>query len=57
MVHYKIVVKGKVQGVFFRKCTQEAALKIGVNGFVENEPNGDVYLEAEGVRKESKSVS
>ncbi|UOE48576.1 acylphosphatase [Mucilaginibacter sp. SMC90] len=45
--HLNITVKGKVQGVFFRKATKAVADQLGVRGFVLNEPNGDVYIEAE----------
>ncbi|MCX2742054.1 acylphosphatase [Pontibacter anaerobius] len=41
-------VHGKVQGVFFRASTQEKAEELGLTGFVQNEPGGTVYLEAEG---------
>ncbi|HEY4652436.1 MAG TPA: acylphosphatase [Pontibacter sp.] len=41
-------VYGKVQGVFFRASTQEKARQLGLKGFVQNEPDGTVYLEAEG---------
>ncbi|MBD1397233.1 acylphosphatase [Pontibacter sp. JH31] len=41
-------VHGKVQGVFFRASTQEKALELGLTGFVQNEDDGTVYLEAEG---------
>lgn len=41
-------VHGKVQGVFFRASTQEKAQQLGLTGFVQNEPDGTVYLEAEG---------
>jgi acylphosphatase len=48
MKHYKITVSGKVQGVFYRAFTQKEAERLQLNGFVRNEPNGDVYIEAEG---------
>ena len=41
-------VYGKVQGVFFRASTQEKAEELGLTGFVRNEPDRTVYLEAEG---------
>ena len=41
-------VHGKVQGVFFRASTEEKAKELGLNGFVQNEADGTVYLEAEG---------
>ena len=43
-----IRVSGKVQGVFFRASTQEAAQRLGIHGLVRNEPDGSVYIEAEG---------
>ena len=45
--HLNITVKGKVQGVFYRKSTKAVADQLGIRGFVLNEPNGDVYIEAE----------
>ena len=46
--HISIKVTGKVQGVFFRASTREVASKLGLVGFVRNEPDGGVYIEAEG---------
>jgi acylphosphatase len=37
-----------VQGVFYRQSTREKAMALGIKGFVRNESNGDVYIEAEG---------
>lgn len=48
MKHYKIFVVGKVQGVCFRKSTVDIAKSLGLKGFVRNEKNGNVYIEAEG---------
>ena len=45
--HVSISVKGKVQGVFFRASTKEKADEMGIKGFVRNQLNGDVYIEAE----------
>jgi len=41
-------VYGKVQGVWFRKFTQEKAIKLGLRGFCKNLDDGSVYIEAEG---------
>jgi acylphosphatase len=49
--HYNIHVIGKVQGVYYRASTREQALKLAITGFVQNLPNGDVYIEAEGDEK------
>lgn len=46
--HVCIRVIGRVQGVFFRASTLEMARKLDVNGFVRNEPDGSVFIEAEG---------
>ncbi|MGQ0723503.1 MAG: acylphosphatase [Candidatus Eiseniibacteriota bacterium] len=46
--HLDIRVLGRVQGVFFRATTREAALALGVRGTVRNEPDGSVLIEAEG---------
>ncbi len=45
--HFKIIVSGKVQGVFYRACAKEKADEWNIKGFVRNESNGDVYIEAE----------
>ena len=45
---YSIIVNGKVQGVWFRKYTQQAANLNDLNGFVQNKTDGTVYIEAEG---------
>lgn len=47
MKHLDIRVEGRVQGVFFRAETQRMARSLGVMGFVRNEPDGSVYIEAE----------
>jgi acylphosphatase len=46
--NFSIHVSGKVQGVFFRASTQEKAQMLSINGFVRNEPDGSVAIEAEG---------
>lgn len=55
-LHYNIKVKGKVQGVWFRDSTRNKALELGVTGFVRNEPDGSVYLEAEGGQEELEQL-
>lgn len=48
MKHLNIKVKGKVQGVYFRASTKAVADQVGVKGFVYNQADGSVYIEAEG---------
>lgn len=43
-------VTGRVQGVYFRAFTRRQAQKLGVTGWVRNEHDGSVRLEAEGLR-------
>lgn len=39
---------GKVQGVFFRATCEKLARNFTITGFVRNEPDGSVHLEAQG---------
>lgn len=48
MKHLAITVFGKVQGVFFRASTKAVADQLGVKGYVKNNSDGSVYIEAEG---------
>jgi acylphosphatase len=43
-----IRVSGRVQGVFFRAATKNKADELNIKGFVRNERDGSVYIEAEG---------
>ena len=45
---YKILVKGRVQGVWFRKYTKDRAETLKLSGFARNEIDGSVYIEVEG---------
>lgn len=46
--HINIKIYGLVQGVFFRASAKEVAEKLGIKAFPRNEPNGSVFIEAEG---------
>ncbi len=46
--HYNIHVTGRVQGVFYRKSTLQKAQELGIAGYVQNQSDGSVYIEAEG---------
>ena len=43
-----IIVKGRVQGVYFRANTQKQALKLKLKGLVRNLPDNSVEIIAEG---------
>jgi acylphosphatase len=44
-------VNGTVQGVGYRWFTQRRADSYGITGFVRNQPDGSVLVEAEGDRE------
>jgi len=46
MKTYRFIVKGRVQGVWYRKYTKEKADEMGISGYVRNLPNGDVEVVA-----------
>ena len=46
--NYKIIVKGKVQGVGYRFNAQATAHKLNLTGFVKNLHDGSVLIQAEG---------
>ncbi len=47
----RIVIRGRVQGVFFRATTQEQGTALNLNGWVRNLASGDVEIQASGERK------
>ena len=52
----RIIVKGRVQGVFYRNYTQEFALNLGIKGKVRNLKNGDVEIFAHGEKEQLESL-
>jgi len=47
----RVVVHGRVQGVFFRDFTRNHARELGLTGYVRNLPKGQVEVVAEGDRE------
>ncbi len=45
----KVVVSGRVQGVFFRDSTRREAQRLGIVGWVRNRPDGRVEAFFEGL--------
>src|SRR3989344_4720433 len=43
-----IIVKGHVQGIFFRLNTKRVAMEFGLRGYVKNLDDGNVEIVAEG---------
>ena len=52
----RVIVHGRVQGVWFRGSTEAYARKIGVDGWVRNLPNGTVEAVFEGTRAKVKAA-
>ncbi len=50
-VRAEIVVKGRVQGVFFRASAQQEGLQLGLTGEVRNLPDGSVEAIVEGEKR------
>lgn len=47
-----IIVKGRVQGVYYRQTTQEKATLLGITGTVRNLPDRSVKIIATGEKKQ-----
>jgi len=47
-VRRRVVVRGRVQGVWFRGSMQDEAQRLGVAGWVRNRADGAVEAEVEG---------
>jgi acylphosphatase len=56
MKHLTLKICGKVQGVFFRKNTKKVADMLGVVGWVMNEVDRSVLVEAEGDDEKLKKL-
>ena len=48
MRRVRLMIRGLVQGVSFRASAAGAARRIGVSGWVRNQPDGSVLVEAQG---------
>jgi acylphosphatase len=48
VIRKRVVVHGRVQGVFFRDTTRRMATSRGVSGWVRNRPDGTVEAAFEG---------
>ena len=57
LARLRMLVHGRVQGVFFRHAAAEEARSLGLRGWVKNLPGGDVEVIAEGPRRELKILA
>ncbi len=44
----ELIIRGKVQGVFYRASAREKGAELGLTGLVKNLPDGSVQLRASG---------
>jgi len=51
-VRARVIIEGRVQGVFFRHHTQEMAYRLNVNGWVKNRRDGSVEALFEGDQRQ-----
>jgi acylphosphatase len=56
ILHYSILITGKVQGVFYRASARQKAEELSIKGFAQNLPNGNVLIEAEGEEEQLKKL-
>jgi len=56
VVRWRVVVSGRVQGVFFRASCRDQARLLGVNGWVRNRSDGRVEGIFEGDRAAVESL-
>jgi acylphosphatase len=56
MVRARAKITGRVQGVSFRATAADQARSRGLAGWVRNEPDGSVLLEAQGEEEEVKAL-
>jgi acylphosphatase len=57
MKRIKLVVSGKVQGVFYRNFAKVEAEKLGIKGYAKNKSDGTVEIVAEGTEEALKELT
>jgi len=56
MKRVSLRVTGRVQGVFFRQSTADQARLLGLTGWVANQDDGSVKVEAQGQEEQLESL-
>ncbi len=55
-IRVRLIIQGRVQGVWFRDSTRREAMKLGVTGWVKNRRDGGVEVVAEGPEERVKQL-
>ena len=56
MICKRIIITGRVQGVYFRASAREKALALGITGTVRNLPDGSVEVVACGTAEQVRDM-
>ncbi len=56
VIRYRVLISGRVQGVFFRDTCRRVAQQHGVNGWVQNRPDGKVEAVFEGADEDVRRL-
>ena len=56
MVQANLIISGKVQGVFYRASCQEAAMRLGLKGWVKNLPTSQVEVLVQGEKEKIEKL-
>jgi acylphosphatase len=56
MQRVHLIIKGRVQGVFFRGSIRQIATRLGINGIAINLSNGNVEVIAEGEKNKLEEL-
>ena len=55
-IRVRLIIQGRVQGVWFRDSTRREAVNLGVTGWVKNRRDGGVEVVAEGPEERVKQL-
>jgi acylphosphatase len=56
VIRRRVIIHGRVQGVFFRDATRQRARSRGVSGWVRNNPDGTVEAAFEGASDDVEAM-
>ncbi len=55
-IRVRLIIEGRVQGVWFRDSTRREAMGLGISGWVKNRLDGGVEVLAEGLEEEVRRL-